>query len=383
LPRSWTASPVWAKVPLRSLALVLAAIFCTFTAVGFLVDVMNGARMSPLQLALTVVLSGVMSLVLFAIVRSGRNVWLLAAVLLQMALVGGIDSIQSGERPEGAALQARLTLDAMGAVLGLVGGYVFFVAFVAKEGTKRLRLQTEIDLARQIHTALAPPVDLRSGRFEILGRSFPATEVGGDLVDAVISGDGATAYVIDVSGHGVPAGTLMAALKGASRMRLIGRVAAHELLADLNAVLLQIRRPNMFATAASLGLEGEGHVSYSLGGHLPVLHWHAATGTVSRGAEGQMALGLLEDVPYRSASLPVAPGDLLVVVTDGVVEATDANDREWGLEALEAVLRAHAQEPLEALLQRIVSGARAHGKQQDDQTVLLVRVRGAGGLSPA
>ena len=67
-------------------------------------------------------------------------------------------------------------------------------------------------------------------------------------------------------------------------------------------------------------------------------------------------------------------GDVLVVVTDGLTEVTDRRDREVGLEGIELVLAAHAEEPLNHLFEQILGLVRAHGPQQDDQTLLVLRI---------
>jgi hypothetical protein len=375
-------SQVWGRTPLRSLALFLAAIFCTFSAIGFLVDVLQGGRLTLLQLGLTALLGGTMAIALFLVVRSGRYVWIAAVVVAQVVLVQGIEALGRGEGLEGPALRERLQIDAMGATAGLVGGYAFFVAFIGLEGAKRLRLQTEVALARDIHDALVPRVAVRTSGFEIQGAAFPASEVGGDLVDVVIRADRTLAYVVDVSGHGVPAGTLMAALKGAARMRLLKGASPDGLLADLNTVLLQVKRPHMFATAAALALGPEGEAAYALAGHLPLLHFRARRDAVERADQGGIALGILDAPAYGAAVVHLEPGDLLAVVTDGLTEVFDARDRELGLDGIAQVLRTHAEAPLESLFDRVLAAARAHGAQIDDQTLLLVRKLPDGDRSP-
>ena len=68
-----------------------------------------------------------------------------------------------------------------------------------------------------------------------------------------------------------------------------------------------------------------------------------------------------------------APGDLLVLVTDGLTEVFDAGDREFGLEGLKRVLAASAAQPLDEIGRRLLAASRAHGRQMDDQTLLLIR----------
>ena len=157
-------------------------------------------------------------------------------------------------------------------------------------------------------------------------------------------------------------------------MRLLAPVSIGQLLADLNTVLLEIKRPNMFATAACVRLAGPDEATYALAGHLPVLHLHAASRTVERLTRGEMALGILAGQTYPESRVPVEGGDVLALVTDGLTEVEDRQGRELGLEGIEAALRADGYRSLDDLLQAILAAARAHGPQRDDQTVMLVRI---------
>jgi serine phosphatase RsbU (regulator of sigma subunit) len=78
---------------------------------------------------------------------------------------------------------------------------------------------------------------------------------------------------------------------------------------------------------------------------------------------------------YRVGHAEIDPGDVLAVLTDGLTETMDLKDRELGLGPIEAVLAAHAAAPLPELYERLLEVARAHGPQQDDRTLLLVRSR--------
>jgi sigma-B regulation protein RsbU (phosphoserine phosphatase) len=124
------------------------------------------------------------------------------------------------------------------------------VIFISGEGTRTIRLLTEIKLAEEIHGHLVPAVDRTTEQAELYGLSAPATEVGGDLLD-VHHEEGRTAlYLADVTGHGVPAGVTMAMVKSAIRMKLRDRPALSNLVSGLNAVLAQTQRPGTLATFA-------------------------------------------------------------------------------------------------------------------------------------
>jgi len=82
---------------------------------------------------------------------------------------------------------------------------------------------------------------------------------------------------------------------------------------------------------------------------------------------------MFETYAFTSATLDCEPGDLLVLLTDGLIEVFDAQDRELGLDAVKALLAASSAQPLRTIADAIVAKARAHGKQLDDQTLLILR----------
>src|SRR5262249_42202424 len=151
--------------------------------------------------------------------------------------------------------------------------------FVQREGTRYVRAHTEIALARDIHRLLVPALARRVGAFEFQGVSVPSGEVGGDLIDLVESKDGWIGYVADVSGHGVGAGLLMGMVKSAARMQLQQMSPIDQLLTDLNAVLLDLKKPEMYVTFAGLQFDESG-LRFSVAGHPPILHYRATSATV-------------------------------------------------------------------------------------------------------
>jgi hypothetical protein len=373
------ASRFWSGMPRRALVTFLLAVFFTFAAIGFLVDVANVGRIDPRALAGIVPFSGLVA-VAFALVGISRRYWLLVPVVaLQVLVPQGLERLWPPARAALAPdlLSTRMVVDAGAAIAAVALGYTFFMAFIVREGARRVRADAEMALAREIHVSLVPPVDLKAPWCEMYGRSVPASEVGGDLVEALLVGSRPLGFVADVSGHGVPAGTLMGLLKASLRTRIRAPGDVGAVLGDLNDVLLELTRPNTFATAAVLTLESERCLAYALAGHPPILHWRNATRSIVRLAEGGMALGIRPGERYAVARVDVTPGDVLAVLTDGFTETMDRADRELGLEAIEAALAAQAALPLPEILDRILALAFAHGPQQDDRTLLLVRVRPA------
>jgi sigma-B regulation protein RsbU (phosphoserine phosphatase) len=272
-------------------------------------------------------------------------------------------------------LGQRLQFNVLGAAFCIAAGYSLFVMFFAREGSRYYALHTELTLARNIHRELVPAIAQRIGDYEFRGVSIPSGEVGGDLVDLVNHEHGATwtAYVADVSGHGVPSGVLMGMIKSAMRMALIAPVPLEALLDRLNDVLYELKPPQMYATFAALRREAGDELTFTLAGHLPILHWRTATGTIADLSVGQVPLGILPGRAFEAARVRCAPGDVLLMLTDGITEVFDAADDEFGLDRVRAAFAAGATLPLADLELRLLAAARAHGSPHDDQSLILVR----------
>ncbi len=142
--------------------------------------------------------------------------------------------------------------------------------------------------------------------------------------------------------------------------------------ADLRSVgAADVRDDGLRVAAAAAG----GAVEFTLVGHPPILRVRA--GVVTEVSESHIPLGIMPAWTFTSATLDVQPGDLLVLVTDGLFEVFDAKDREFGLEGIKEVLASasSADRPLADIASRLLERVREFGPQLDDQTLLLIRFR--------
>ncbi len=268
-----------------------------------------------------------------------------------------------------------------GAILIVViASYVLFINFFSAEGKETLKLRNELALAHGIQKTLVPPIALRTDRFEVYGVSQPSAQVGGDLVDAVLlpSGD-IIAYVADIAGHGLSAGILMGMLKTAARTALLDATEGHPnttlpiLLEKLNAVLPQVKEPQMYATITAFRLNADGRAWYAMAASPPVLHWSGQRRDPRLLQENQFPLGLLPVSGFTGDAMELAADDLVVVATDGVLEVCNRQQEEFGIERVQKGIEAEARSSLPAVADRILRDARAFGPQVDDQTLLVIR----------
>jgi sigma-B regulation protein RsbU (phosphoserine phosphatase) len=365
----------WKEIPDGSLGSLYAGVFFSFSSLGFLLDMRDLGGRSVLELLVTSLLIGAMA-VLYAYLGIRRPRGFFLAVPLQVVSLLLLRGAFPELAPlEGEALRQRLTLDLVGATLGIAFGYSGFMFFIVRVGSQHVRARAEIALARELHAGLVPPLVLREGGYALCARSEPATEVGGDLVDAVLVDRDVYAVVADVTGHGVRAGSLMGMFKSATRVALRSERELSPLLHALNEVMLPLKSSSLFVTAAFLRLRPGGVVEYALAGHPPILHRLARTGEVRHLSEGGIPIGLLRDQAFPTVEVRLERGDVLAVVTDGVIEVEDAAGRELGLAGLRALLSREPDGP-ERLLEQLLATASAHGPRIDDQSALVVRYEG-------
>ena len=357
-------------VPPRQLVPFWGAIFFTFAIIGFSVDVFQRGR-RPLPMLVFVVISlGLLGVAtVYWEINQRRRLVVVAAFanVLLLSILNRVFPLQEAPDPR------RLTLDASGMLASVIVAFWLFFSFIGGTVARYLRAQAEIALARDIHRVLVPVVTAAHGEYEFFGFSKPSGDVGGDLVDVVGDDGGWIGYVADVSGHGVGAGVVMAMFKSAVRMRLMTAGSVANLLVDVNRVLIPLKASNMFVTAACVRSGGRDTLECAVAGHLPVVRIRG--GVPEEVTTPQLAVGMLDAVDFQASIVECRCGDLLVLMTDGITEVFDNEQRELGFEHATQLVAAHSTQPLAEIAERLVAAARAHGAQLDDQTVLLIRRR--------
>ncbi len=381
-------SPRWTHfrmVPFARLWVLLAAVFLLFSVIGFYVDLVGTRGRAPYAAILAVAALSGLNAILWILVLSRLSriylIFLIAAQFFMSQVSTALGHwVTDTFHLENVPADSGINFAATGILCVVVLSYVFFVMYIRREGLETFRLANELALAHGIQKTLVPPVTLRTARFEVYGISCPSEKVGGDLVDALaLPGGDAIAYLADIAGHGLQAGILMGMLKTAVRTALLEAGEREPqrtlpvLLDRLNRVLPAVKEAHMYATFTGLRLGADGRVFYALAASPPLLQWHASGRGLSNMEEAQFPLGLLPVSSFDGHTLETAPGDLLVVATDGILEVAKKGGAEWGVDGLKDVIAAHAADPLATLAEKILAAARGFGAQFDDQTILLVR----------
>ena len=368
-------SPYWRVLPLGRMKMFLAGYFCVGAAGGFAFDLLqlNASRVDGGFFWPVLVGTGAMALTAAAIKRV-RVIPLLFLLVGLTAWLGYWASHVSTPLPVPVAVHRRVLFDAIGILVGIGLGARFLLFFAGTEGVASVRMQTELSLAHGIQATLVPTVSFQNASFELYGKSIPSTEMGGDLIDVIESDGGLVAYVADISGHGLPAGQLMGMLKTAMRLAVQFRQMPVAALESVDRVLPDLKEREMFATLALLRFDGSSEAEYALAGHPPILHYRHGSRDTARLSMEQLPLGLIPGGSYASKRVIYSPRDLFLMVTDGITEVANARDEEFGLTRLQELLTQHATRALPEIWDLIMREVRQYGLQQDDQSLLLLRV---------
>jgi hypothetical protein len=368
-------SPYWRALPLGRMKIFLAGYFFLGAAGGFAIDLLqiNAPRVGGGFFWPVLVGTGAAALRAAGIKRV-RLIPLLLLPLVATAWLGYRASHVSMPLPVPDAVHRRVPFDAIGILVGIGFGVRFLLFFAGTEGVASVRMQTELSLAHGIQATLVPTVSFQNASFELYGKSIPSTEMGGDLIDVIESRGRLVAYVADVSGHGLPAGQLMGMLKTAMRLAVQFHQMPVAALESVDRVLPDLKEREMFATLALLRFDGSSEAEYALAGHPAILHYRHGSRDTARLSMEQLPLGLIPGGSYASKRVIYSPRDLFLMVTDGITEVANARDEEFGLTHLQELLTQHAARSLPEIWDLIMREVRQYGLQQDDQSLLLLRV---------
>ena len=238
----------------------------------------------------------------------------------------------------------------------------------------------ELEIAETMQKRLVPTSAPPTEEYDFAWSTIAAKNIGGDYVDVVGSDIGDIYVAIaDASGHGINSALLMTSFRANYRGNAPWN-DPHHTAATLNReVAREVGPTGMFITAVLLRLEYESRrLSICSAGHNPTLLWRAATGTLEVLPSNGPPLGFHADSAYEVHDTTLASGDVILLYTDGITEATDQDLDMFGEERLQALLCAHAGEPPQRLVQ-VVSEALAaftgRDRYDDDVSMFVVKVR--------
>jgi sigma-B regulation protein RsbU (phosphoserine phosphatase) len=306
---------------------------------------------------------------------------LLLPLAVKDKLLGFISLSQKRSEEPYSRADLRL-LKSVAAQAGLALENSRLTSAIAEEVAQREKLNREVEIAREVQERLFPQRLPVVAGLDYCGKCRPALGVGGDYYDFLALPGGRLGIALgDVSGKGIAAALVMASLEASLRAEAMrGADDLAELVQNVNRLLYEATTENRYATFFYAQYDPEQRkLSYVNAGHNPpMLFRHRGSGCrVERLETGGTVVGLLPQFPYRQAAVALEAGDLLVIFSDGVSEAMNRSDEEWGEERLREAIERHdrraAAEVLDSVMQAAVAFA-GGALQHDDMTMVVLRV---------
>ena len=258
-------------------------------------------------------------------------------------------------------------------------GFVFFLAtlgFVAVRQSLHRdyqfgEIQKELEIARRIQTAILPRAFPQNPHFTVAARYLPMTSVAGDFYDFLPTPPTQAALLIaDVSGHGVPAALIASMVKLAAAAQSAHIADPAAVLHGMNTALLG-NTQSQFVTAAFVHLDAvQGTLRYAAAAHPPMLLLR--NGEVLSIEENGLMLAAFSFATYTTRDLPLQPGDRILLYTDGLPEAANAQREEFGSTRLAATLQQTTALPATEAADHIITTIQQWSAQQDDDLTVLI-----------
>jgi sigma-B regulation protein RsbU (phosphoserine phosphatase) len=268
--------------------------------------------------------------------------------------------------------------------VGIVGTQTSKVIENARLFEKELQLMAvteETRVAHDIQQRLLPQENIAGSMLEIQGVSLPAKDVGGDFYDMYqIDDDQVFISLGDVSGKGIPAALLMASAQAALRSQCTNtsRIELTAVADSVNRLICQFTSPGQYITCLfGLFALTEGVFRFVNAGHLPPLIVRA-DGSIFEPEGANLVFGIVPDCEYTIHDATLGKGDTLVLYTDGVTEAFNESQEEFGERRFKEFLPQHGQKSADDIGKLILTELetfRGEADQSDDTTMLILKVK--------
>lgn len=247
-----------------------------------------------------------------------------------------------------------------------------------EETLEKQRMEEELMIARDIQKRLLPDSCLTIENYDLASINISSRQVGGDYYDCVKLNDKHYFFCIaDVSGKGVPAALLMSNLQASLHALLNTSFSIDEITTRINNIIYRNTSIDKFITFFAAALDTETRTLRSVNaGHNPPYLFHK-DGTFQTLNEGGLLLGMMPNMPYTVEEVAVRAGDCLVMFTDGVSEAINADEEEFEEKRIEACVLKHLSQPADAILQALIKEVKVFSEglpQADDITALIFKV---------
>ena len=250
-------------------------------------------------------------------------------------------------------------------------------ARLLEERFERERMERELEVAIEIQQRFQPSAAPKIAGYEFVGISFACYEIGGDYYDFIPLHNGKMLIALgDVSGKGTAAALLMSSLHAALHAQVVTKIELSEMISAVNNYMAETTPSNRFITLFTAELQAEeGSLKFINAGHNPPLIVRA-DGSVEQLESGGFPLGIIPNADYDVGNAVLNSGESLIIYSDGVTEAENADCEEFGIEKLSDVLAQNHQKSASGMRDRIESALSTFTKSApagDDITLVIVK----------
>ena len=238
-------------------------------------------------------------------------------------------------------------------------------------------LQNELDVASGMQQSILPTRFPKDPSYAVYGKMQPARNVGGDFFDVMYLNDGRVGLAVaDVSDKGVPAALFMMSSRTLLKGAAIGVGLPGEVLREVNDLLIEDNEGGMFVTLLYAVYDPSSReLTYANGGHNSPLVVHPDGTSALFPLTDGIALGIAPDLSYKQNTVTLSPGDSVIFYTDGVTEAMNSEEEEFGLDPLSEFFRTNPPENPEETTAAVFDAVNAFAgemAQSDDITCLVL-----------
>lgn len=235
----------------------------------------------------------------------------------------------------------------------------------------------QLETAREVQSKLLPHSSPNLVGYDIAGICIPTDEIGGDYFDYIpLSNNRLGLAVADVSGHGIPAAMVMTAFRALLRTKALSKSGPANIANTIDRLLPEFTGNKHFVTILYAVLEPiSGDLTYINCGHPPPLLLRA-NGEVEKLNRHNPALGIFQNLHHQDEESNLAPGDILVLYTDGVTEVMNEHNESFGVQRMGQVIRENQQLSATDLILKVIraTGAfTAHYGFLDEFTLIIMR----------
>lgn len=255
--------------------------------------------------------------------------------------------------------------------------FVIVSFLLALELADKLSARDEIEIARDVQLSLLPPRNPKIKGLEVASLTTPATEVGGDYHDFVELDGQICVAIGDVSGHGLAAGLVMAMAKSAFQAQLLNDPSPAKVLSTVNSIVRYAGDSRTLMTFLYCMIDpASGRMDFANAGHIYPLLSRSSGNSLQWLESSSYPLGVRTEQGFSSQSSRLQPGDIVYLISDGVVEAVNDRGESYGYDRFEQAIRRFGNGKPEKIMESLLQDFKefiAAGPLEDDMTVIIIR----------